>query len=208
MKALVMDSFGGPEKLHWAEVPTPVPAANEVLVQIAYAGLNPVDWKIADGHLQKMLPHHFPLILGWDAAGTITQVGKDVKTWKAGDKVFAYCRKPAVQWGTYAEYITLEAGNVAKAPSNLTFAQAAGVPLVALTAWQALHEVALLKPGENILVHAGAGGVVGYAVQFAKNQGAKVFSTAGTKNQGFLKELGVDYPIDIRQSHSLNRSVK
>jgi len=196
MKAIVIDSFGGSEKLHWAEVPTPVPGPDEVLVKIAYTAVNPVDYKIRDGHLTGMLPHHFPLILGWDASGEIEAVGSNVKNWKTGDSVFAYARKPTVQWGTYAEYTALEAKNIARKPLRLSHAQAAGVPLVALTAWQALFETAELKAGETVLVHAGAGGVGGYAVQFAKNQGATVLSTAGPKNQGFLKELGVHHPID------------
>lgn len=196
MKALVIDSFGGPEKLHWADVPTPVPTASQVQVEIAYTAVNPVDYKIREGHLTGVLPHHFPLILGWDASGKISAVGADVKDWKVGDDVFAYCRKPEVQWGTYAEYVTLEGKDVAARPKNVSAAQAAGIPLVALTAWQALFEGAELKAGEKVLVHAGSGGVGGYAVQFARNAGATVLSTAGPKNQGFLKELGAQHPID------------
>lgn len=201
MKAMVMEEFGTIDHLHVDDVPTPTPADNEVQIQILYTSVNPVDWKICEGHLEKRAPHQFPLIPGWDASGVISAVGKNVKKFKVGDEVYAYCRKPTVQWGTYAEYVCVEDGNVALKPKNITFAQAAAIPQVGLTAWQGLFDIAKLKKGETILVHAGAGGVGGMAVQFAKNAGAKVYSTASSENHAYVKKLGADVVIDYKKQN-------
>lgn len=200
MKAMVIESFGDVEKLHLDQVPTPQPADHEVQIQILYTGVNPVDWKIREGYLKNRLPHEFPIILGWDAAGIVTAVGKNVKKFKKGDEVFAYCRKPTVKWGTYAEYTCFDADNVSLKPKNISFAQAAALPLAGLTAWQALFDFAKLKKGETILIHAGAGGVGGLAIQFAKNAGAHVITTASTANHDYVKKLGADHAIDYRKT--------
>lgn len=196
MKAITIKEFGGIEKLIFDEIPNPKPASNEVLIELIYTSVNPVDWKIREGYLKNRLPHQFPLILGWDAAGKIVAIGKDVKNFKIGDEVFAYCRKPTVQWGTYAEYIAVDAESVALKPKNINFAQAASIPLVGLTAWQALFDSAKLQKGETILIHAGAGGVGSLAIQLAKYAGAKILTTASPVNFSYVKKLGADIAID------------
>lgn len=201
MRAMVIERFGGAKELTLVELPTPIPSGTQILVEIAYTSVNPVDWKIREGYLKNLIPHKFPLILGWDAAGTIHSVGKNVNGFKPGDRVFAYCRKPDVQWGTYAEFIALESTAAAKMPKNLSFAQAAAVPLVGLTAWQALFDFAGLKRGEKLLVHAGAGGVGGMAIQFASLTGALVTTTASRSNHSYVKELGASHVIDYSKEN-------
>lgn len=205
MKAMVIDSFGGAEQLHLDEVPTPKPADNEVLIEVHYSAVNPVDWKIREGQLKGLIQHEFPLILGWDAAGVVASVGKNVTRFKVGDEVFAYCRKPLLKWGTYAEFVSFDASHVALKPKNITFAQAAAIPLAGLTAWQALFDFAKLKSGETILVHAGAGGVGSLAIEFARQAGAKVYTTASQENHGYVKKLGAHVPIDYRRDNFVTK---
>lgn len=202
MRAITIDNFGG--KLEVSDVPTPDPKATEVQIKIHYTAVNPVDWKIRDGYLKDLFPHHFPLILGWDAAGVVTAVGENVSKFQIGDEVYAYCRKPEVQWGTYAEFICLDADVVALKPKNLSFAQAASIPLVGLTAWQALFDVGELKKGENVLVQAGAGGVGSMAIQFAKHAKAFVFTTASQTNHSYVKDLGADVAIDYNKDNFIS----
>lgn len=199
MKAMVIDEFGGPEKLRMAEVPTPRPAADEVLVKLACTGVNPVDWKIREGRLQGRFPHAFPLVLGWDAAGTVAELGSAASGFAPGERVFAYCRKPQVQWGTYAEYVAMTASAVARMPDNISFAQAAAIPLTGLTAWQALFDAAQLRAGQTVLVHAGAGGVGSLAMQFARDTGARVLTTASGPNHNYVMSLGAELAIDYHQ---------
>src|ERR1700733_2368139 len=190
MKAMVIEKFGHEEQLHLGDIPTPLPSDNEVQIQVLYSAVNPVDWKIREGLMKNFLPHEFPLILGWDAAGIVKAIGKNVKKFKVGDEVFAYCRKPIVKWGTYAEYVCFDADNIALKPNNINFAEAAAIPLAGLTAWQALFDFAKLKKGESILIHGGAGGVGSFAIQFAKHAGAKVITTASKQNHDYVKKLG------------------
>lgn len=204
MRAIVADDFGNIDNLAMKEMPKPIPADDEVLIHIAYTGVNPVDWKICEGILKERLPHKFPLIPGWDAAGTITAIGNKVTQFSVGDKVYAYTRKPEVQWGTYAEYIAVNADSVALKPKNIPFEAAAAIPLVGLTAWQALFDVGDLKPGQSILIHAGAGGVGSMAIQFAKNAGAKVYTTASQKNHDYVKQLGAKCPIDYTKDNFIS----
>ena len=196
MRAIVIESFGGPEVLRPADVPSPEPAADEVLIEVAYAAVNPVDWKIREGMLAGMFPHEFPVILGWDAAGTVKDTGKNVKGFRIGDRVYAYCRKPKVRFGTYAEFVTMNHAAVAPMPKNVGFAEAACIPLAGLTAWQSLFDAAKIQAGDRVLIHAGAGGVGSLAIQFAKQAGAKVFTTARGANHAYVKSLGADVPID------------
>ncbi|MFH1262984.1 MAG: NADP-dependent oxidoreductase [Pseudomonadota bacterium] len=196
MRAIAIDKFGKGDVLKLKEVPTPVPGDDEVLIKVAYAGVNPVDWKIRVGMLAKRLPCEFPLIPGWDAAGTIAKCGKNVTKWREGDEVYSYCRKPTIQWGTYAEYVAVPHDFPARKPKNLSFRDAAAVPLAALTAWQSLFEAIHLKKRESILIHAGAGGVGSFAIQFARWAGAQVVTTASSKNHGYVRELGAEHAID------------
>src|SRR5437773_1777393 len=121
MKAIVIERFGGADALKLAQMPTPLPAANEVQIEVVYAGVNPVDWKIREGFFKERMPHVFPLIPGWEAAGVIKSLGSAVKEWQVGDEVFTYCRKPIVQWGTYAEYVCVDATHLARKPRELSF---------------------------------------------------------------------------------------
>jgi NADPH:quinone reductase-like Zn-dependent oxidoreductase len=196
VRAIVIESFGGPEVLRPADVPSPEPAADEVLIEVAYAAVNPVDWKIREGMLAGMFPHEFPVILGWDAAGTVKDTGKNVTGFRIGDRVYAYCRKPKVGFGTYAEFVTMNQAAVAPMPKNVGFAEAACIPLAGLTAWQSLFDAAKVKAGDRVLIHAGAGGVGSLAIQFAKHTGAEVLTTAGGGNHGYVTSLGADVAID------------
>lgn len=198
MKAIAIDAFGTIDDLHIAAFKDLPIDNHEVKVRIDYAGVNPVDWKICEGVLKNRLQHEFPLIPGWDASGTITSIGSAVEGYKVGDQVYAYCRKPVVQYGTYAETINLESIHLAPKPKSLSAAQAAAIPLVSLTAWQALFDRAKIKKSDTILIHAGAGGVGSVAIQLARYAGAKVITTASTKNHPYVKDLGADYVIDYK----------
>lgn len=205
MKAIILEGFGGIDQLKIGQLTTPQPNANEVQIHISYTAVNPVDWKIREGLLQSRLPHEFPLIPGWDAAGTIAAVGKNVHKFKVGDEVFAYCRQSKVKWGTYAEYICISVDQVAFKPDNISFAEAAAIPLASLTAWQSLFDTAHLKKGETILIHAGAGGVGSLAIQFAKLAGARVYTTARESNHAYVKRLGADVAIDYQKENFIDR---
>lgn len=196
MKAILCDQFGGPEVMRLDEIETPAPGPGEVLIRIHAAGVNPVDWKIREGGLARLFPCKFPLIPGWDAAGTVAALGDGVTGLSLGERVWAFCRKPDIQWGTYAEYVVMSADGVAPMPANYTFAQACTVPLAALTAWQSLLEVAQLRSGQSVLIHAGAGGVGGFAVPIAKWVGASVIATAKAANHDYVRSLGADHVID------------
>lgn len=199
MKAVVIDQFGGPETLKLKNIAVPQPTDNQVQIQIAYAAVNPVDWKIREGKLKSRLPHEFPIILGWDGSGTLSAVGKNVRNFKVGDEVYGYFRQSVVQTGTYAEYVCIDASQIALKPKNLSFAQAAAIPLGALTAWQSLFDSAKLKKGETILIHAGAGGVGSMAIQLAKVAEAYVITTASASKQKYVKSLGADWVIDYNK---------
>jgi NADPH2:quinone reductase len=196
MKAIVFDQFGGPDVLHLADVPIPEPARGEVLIQIAYTAVNPIDWKIREGQLKDAIPHRFPVIPGWDVSGIVTSVGPAVSLFKAGDKVYACARKATAPGGSYADYIALDERLIARMPKNLGFKDAAAIPTAALTAWQALFDHAKLKSGETILIHAGAGGVGSYALQMANNAGAGVITTTSLRNHELARLLGAKLVID------------
>lgn len=194
MKAVRIHSYGGPEVLVYEDVPKPQPGDGEVLVRIHAASVNPIDWMMRNGDYKAMIPQ-LPIILGWDFAGVIEQVGGKVADLKPGDAVYANLGASA---GGYAEYVAAPASAVAHKPASLDFVAAASVPLVALTAWQALFEVANLSAGQTVLIHAAAGGVGSMAVQLAKAKGAHVIGTASAHNADFLRELGADEIIDYK----------
>jgi NADPH:quinone reductase-like Zn-dependent oxidoreductase len=192
MKAVRIHEFGGPNVLQLEETPRPEPQVGEVLVRVHAAAVNPVDWKIRQGH--RGIQVSLPLTIGWDFSGVIEKVGPDVDTWKAGDEVYT---RPAINRdGAYAEFIVVPAKDLAAKPKHLDHVHAAAVPLAGLTAWQALFEHGRLKPGQTVLIHAASGGVGGYAVQLAKYQGARVIATTSAKNAGYVKNLGADEIID------------
>lgn len=196
MKAIVCNHFGGSEVMELRDIDTPAPGPGEVLIRVQAAGVNPVDWKIREGGLARLFPCKFPLIPGWDAAGAIAALGEGVSGFDIGEKVWSFCRKPDIQWGTYAQYVSMDAAGVAPMPSSLSFAQASTLPLAALTAWQSLVEVAALGQGQSVLIHAGAGGVGGFAVPIAKWLGATVIATARAENHDYVRGLGADHVID------------
>ncbi len=204
MKAIAIREFGGRDKLEPMDLPVPEVGKGEILVRVKGAGVNPVDWKIREGWLKDLFPHRFPLIPGWDAAGIVERIGPGVTRFRVGDEVFAYCRKPVVQGGAYAEYIALTEEHLAFKPRNTTFTEAAGIPLTALTAYQALVDAAGIKSGERVLIHAAAGGVGGFGVQIAKDRGALVWGTAGSRNGDYVRSLGAERVIDYRREDFRN----
>jgi alcohol dehydrogenase len=167
------------------------------LVEIHAAGVNPIDFKIRNGDFKLILPHRFPLILGSEAAGVVVRVGSRVHRFKAGDEVYARPRKGRI--GTFAEFIAIAEDDVAHKPKTLTMEEAASIPLVGLTAWQALVERANLKKGQKVLIQAGSGGVGTFAIQLAKHLGAIVATTAGAASFDLVKRLGADITIDYRK---------
>ena len=192
MKAIVVHEYGGPEVLKYEDAPRPEPKDNEVLVRMIAAGVNPVDALIRSGKYAKFFGTTLPLIPGYDIAGVVEKTGAKVTKLKVGDPVYAY-----VMWGGgYAEYAVATEGEATAKPKSLTFVEAAGVPLAALTAWQALIDTAKLSAGQTVLIHGGSGGVGSFAIQIAKARGAKVIATASTANQDLLKQLGADVAID------------
>jgi NADPH2:quinone reductase len=202
MKAIVFEDFGGIDQLKLSQIDAPKPAPDEVQIRIFSAGVNPVDWKIRSGLLKNAMPHVFPIIPGWDAAGIISAVGPDVTTFKVNDEVFAYCRTSIIQWGTYAEYTCVPAKNVAFKPRNISFSQAASIPLAGLTAWQSLFNAAHLVKGETVLIHAGAGGVGSLAIQFAKQAGARmIYTTTSIENTEYVEQLGANIAIDYKKDY-------
>lgn len=210
MQAIVIDRFGGPELMALREIARPVPADDEVLIRIDYAGVNPVDWKIREGLMAHLFAHHFPLTLGWDASGVIVEVGGQVAPERVGERVFAYCRqygKP-VEHGTYAQFVALPSAMAVAAPANLSAAQAAAVPLPALTAWQGLFDAGRLQAGQTVLVLGGAGGVGSMALQLARQAGARVLTAASAANHDYVASLGAHAAIDYRGDalpHALGR---
>lgn len=201
MRAAVIHNFEGIENISIEEVPKPQCLDNEVQIQVKYAGVNPVDWKIAEGLLQSRMSYEFPITLGWDVSGFVSQVGKHVKKLKEGDAIFAYCRKETMHSGSFAEFICLDHQNVILKPQKLSLAEAASIPLSALTAWQALFDTAKIKKNDVVLIHAGAGGVGTFAIQLAKMTGARVVTTASQANFNYVKQLGADDIIDYTKEN-------
>jgi NADPH:quinone reductase-like Zn-dependent oxidoreductase len=194
MRAMVIDEWGGIEQIHEADVEPPPVAPDGLLVRVRAAGVNPVDTKVRGGYMAEKLPCHFPLILGWDVAGVVEKVGAAVTAFKPGDEVYGYVRRHHLQFGTYAEYVTATDTYFAHKPSELSFEEAAALPVVGLTAHQALETMGV-RGGETLFVGGGAGGVGHVAVQLGVARGATVIATASERNQEFLRELGAQ-PLD------------
>lgn len=195
MRAVVQHAFGGPEVLRTERVPRPQPLPTEVLVRVHAAGINPVDWKTRSGAGMAGVLGEPPFILGWDVSGVVEETGFGVTTLRPGDEVYGMPWFPRAAGG-YAEYVTAPARQFARKPAGLTHEQAAAVPLAALTAWQALVDTAHLRPGGRVLIHAAAGGVGHFAVQFARHLGAYVIGTASSRHHGWLTALGADELVD------------
>lgn len=193
MKAIVIHEYGGPEVLKFEEAaPRPEPKENQVLVKVIAAGVNPVDAAIPSGKYAKVFGITLPVVPGYDIAGIVAKVGAKATRFKVGDAVYAY-----PMWGGgYAEFDVVDEAETALKPQSISFIDAAGVPLAALTAWQALIDNCKIDKGQTVLIHGGSGGVGSFAVQIAKTRGAKVIASASTRNQDLLKELGADVAID------------
>jgi len=197
MKAIRIHAFGGPEVMKLEDVERPVPAADEILVNVYASGVNPTDWGIREGGNDFLRPFlKLPMTLGWDAAGIVEETGSDVTAFKKGDAVYGVPNFPGD--GSYAEYCVAKASQFALKPKSVGFNEAAGVPLAGLTAWTAVFEHGKLQTGQRILIQGASGGVGGFAVQFAKAKGAYVIGTASASNLDYLKQLGADEVIDYR----------
>lgn len=197
MKAFIVDRYGSKDGGRIAEMPPPELRDADVLIQIHAAGVNPLDSKIREGEFKLLLPYRFPLILGNEMAGVVIRVGPNVRRFKVGDEVYARPNKDRI--GTFAEFISMNEGDVAIKPKKLTMEEAASIPLVGLTASQALIERANLQKGQKVLIHAGSGGVGTFAIQLAKHLGANVATTTSTANVDLVRSLGADVVIDYRK---------
>ncbi|PSR53200.1 oxidoreductase [Adhaeribacter arboris] len=207
MKAIITTAPGGVENLKLQEVEKPQPGPNEVLIKVLALSVNPVDVKTRKGGtFYNQLNEEPPVILGWDISGTVAAIGSAVTEWQEGDEVFGMINFPG-KGRAYAEYVLAPANHLARKPQNITHAQAAATTLAALTAYQVLVHEAKLQSGQHLLLHAAAGGVGHFAVQIAKHLGATVSGTASAANASFIKELGVDYPIDYK-AQPLEEAVK
>ena len=201
MKAVIAETYGGPEVLQIEDVPVPTVGPNGVLVRVHASSVNPVDWKLRKGLVSPVLKLRFPVIWGCDFSGVVAQTGRSVTLFKPGEEVYGFKdgRVAKTYRGTYAEYAVIPEKALARKPANLSHEEAAAIPLAASTAWKALVTSGKLKAGQRVLIHAGAGGVGIYAVQIAKALGAYVAATAGGRNQDFLRQLGADLPINYEQ---------
>jgi NADPH:quinone reductase-like Zn-dependent oxidoreductase len=193
MKAVRIHSFGGPQVLTQDEVTRPDPEADELLVRVHAASINPVDWKIREGEFAPISEDRLPITLGRDVSGVIEAVGACVAEFKPGDEIYAMLGSDR---GGYADYAIVKVDEAARKPRNLTHVQAAAVPLAAITAWQGLFDVGELRSGQRVLIHGAAGGVGHFAVQFAKAEGAFVYATASAGHVARLRQLGADAVID------------
>ena len=196
MKAVVAHEYGAPEVLKFEEVPRPEPKEDEALVRVIASGVNPADPLTLSGKYAREFGTRLPLIPGYDIAGIVEKTGPNVTKLKVGDAVYGY----PTFGGGWADYVTVKEWEVAAKPKSLNFVEAASVPMGALTAWQALVDVAKLHAGQTILIHGGSGGVGSFAVQIAKARGARVIATASTANQDLLKQLGADVAVDYAKT--------
>jgi NADPH:quinone reductase-like Zn-dependent oxidoreductase len=197
MKAFILDRYGSADRVRAGEVPDPELREDDLLVQIHAAGVNLLDSKIRNGEFKRILRYRLPLILGHDVAGVVVRVGPRVRRFKPGDEVYA--RPADGRIGAFAEFIAINEDDVAVKPTALTMEEAASIPLVGLTAWQALIERANLKQGQKVLIHAGSGGVGTLAIQLAKHVGATVATTTSTANVDLVRSLGADVVIDYKK---------
>src|SRR5689334_10253488 len=198
MKAAVIDRYGSNDLVKVADVVVPRIGPRDLLVQVHAASVNPLDVKTRNGELKPLLKYRFPLVLGNDLSGVVSDVGAQVTRFKKGDAVYARLDKERI--GAFAEFAAVREGAAALKPTNVTFEEAASLPLVALTAWQALVEIGKLRANQRALIHAGSGGVGSVAIQLARHLGATVFTTVGQRNVELVKRLGADVAIDYRSA--------
>lgn len=196
MKAARIHEYGDATKIRVEAAPMPVLNDDDVLIRSVAASVNPVDWKIRRGYLQKMITYPLPLTLGWDVSGVVEAIGSAVTKFKPGDAV--YSRPDIMRNGTYAEYVAVRESEIALKPNTISHVEAASLPLVSITAWEVLITEANLSAGQRVLIHAGAGGVGSIAIQLAKSLGAHVTATASTGKVALVRSLGADEVIDYK----------
>lgn len=196
MYAMIINETGGPEVLRFAEIDTPEPGPGELRIRVAYAGVNPADWKNREGMLAAFRPYVFPCIIGFDAAGIVDKLGEGVTGFASGDRVFTPTNHGQGGQGSYAEYAIAAVDRVAHIPADLCFSHAAALPVAALTAWQGLFDRGGVEAGQRVLIHGGSGGLGSFAVQFAHWAGAHVAATCSTRNVEYVRGLGAGLVID------------
>jgi 2-desacetyl-2-hydroxyethyl bacteriochlorophyllide A dehydrogenase len=194
MKAVTINQYGSASVLHYTDIEQPRIKPEQMLVKVQASSVNPVDWKIRSGQLQLLTGYNFPLVLGFDVAGTVVEVGAGVTRFKAGDEIYAYL--DSIPGGAYAEYAAVSERAACLLPNNMTYEQAAAVPLAATTALQALRDLGLIQSGHQVLINGSSGGVGTFAVQIAKALGAEVTTVCSTKNLELMTSLGADHVID------------
>lgn len=199
MQAFTVERYGKGNAMRLADVPTPELRDDEVLVEVHAAGVNLLDVKIRNGEFKLILPYRTPFVLGHDVAGVVVKVGRNVQQFKSGDEV--YSRPDDFRIGTFAEFVAIKETSLALKPRNLTMEEAASIPLVALTAWQALVEKAKIIKGQRVFIQAGSGGVGTFAIQLAKHLGATVATTTSTGNIDWVKSLGADVVVDYKKDN-------
>jgi len=197
MKAVRFHEYGGPEVLKYEDAPKPEPAPGELLIRVHATSVNPVDWKVREGHMKGMMNYTLPLIPGWDVSGVVEAAGPGTAT-KPGAEV--YSKPDLSRNGTYAEYVVAKESEVAAKPKSIDHITAASIPLAGLTAYQALYDAANLSAGQKLLIHGAAGGVGTFAIQLAKLRGAYIIATASKTNHDFLKALGANECIDYNST--------
>jgi len=196
MKAVRIHEYGSAAVLHFEDAPVPDIASDDVLIRVLGSSVNPVDWKLREGHLRSMLTPTLPFTLGWDVSGVVHAVGANAQRFKVGDAV--YSRPDIARNGCYAEFVAVRESEVAFKPATASHMQAAVLPLAGITAWQAIVTVGQVKPGQRVLIHAAAGGVGSLAVQMAKAHGAFVVATASGRHRSLVESLGADEFIDYQ----------
>ncbi|MGL4319803.1 MAG: NADP-dependent oxidoreductase [Paracoccaceae bacterium] len=194
MQAARIHAYGASSEIKIEEAPLPILNADDVLIRVVATSVNPVDWKIRKGYLRAMIPYEMPLIMGWDVSGIVEKTGPAVTRFKVGDAV--YSRPDIARNGAYAEYVAVRESEVAFKPATISHVEAASLPLVSITAWEALFTTANLQPGQRVLIHAGAGGVGSIAVQLARAKGAHVTATASAGKIDLVRSLGAEEVID------------
>ncbi|MBD2481164.1 NAD(P)-dependent alcohol dehydrogenase [Planktothrix sp. FACHB-1365] len=206
MKAIVIDQYGSPDVLRYQDIPTPTIKPDQVLVKIHASSINPVDWKIRQGLLQPLSGYNFPKVLGCDLSGEVVEVGEKATSWRVGDQVYTFVNP--LFGGAYAEYVAVSATNLSYKPQNMTYTEAAGVPVAGLTALQGLLDLGQLRPGQRVLINGASGGVGTFAVQIATAMNAEVTGVCGTANVEIVKRLGAHTVIDYTQEDFTQQEIQ
>lgn len=206
MKAVVINRYGDPDVLEYQDIEKPAIKPDQLLVQVRASSVNPVDWKVRQGHLQLLSGFKFPLLMGADLSGVVVEIGSQVTQFQPGDEIYTFLNP--LKGGAYAQYAPVPASSAAKKPANITHEQAASVPIAGLTALQALIDLGTIKPGQKVLINGASGGVGTFAVQIAKALNAEVTGVCSTKNLELVKSLGADFTIDYTQTDFTQQGVQ